>query len=437
MRAKPSRRRSSFGAEYAHQIEVMPVAKLRARANARTHSAEQVETIAKAIDEFSWINPVVVDEQGFVLAGYGRVLAAKLRGRETVPCLRVAHLTEKQKRAYMLADNRIAELAGWAPEILKLELGALREDFDLSIAGFSPADVTGWLGPMETPGGDPDAAPEAPPEEKAVSRRGDVWLLEGHRIMCGDCTQPLDIERLFAGTRPEAIVTDPPYCSGGFQEAGRMQGSIGTKRKVMTDKGAREYTPEIANDRLSTRGYIALMKAALGQVNATLLYCFTDWRMWINLYDVAESSGYGVRSMIVWDKGSPALGSGWRSQHEIILFASKARIRFSGKVAQGNVVQSKRTGNPLHPTQKPVDLLRKIISTTDMAATWYDPFVGSGSTLVAIHDEGRQGFGMELTAPFADVSVLRLQEHTGKQATLEASGATFEATAAERLTRKR
>jgi DNA modification methylase len=205
------------------------------------------------------------------------------------------------------------------------------------------------------------------------------------------------------------VLTDPPYCSGGFQEAGRSAGSIGTDAQIVR---------QIANDRLSTRGYMALIKAAIGATAIPLAYVFTDWRMWVNLFDVMESSGFGVRNMIVWDKGSPGMGMGWRTQHELVMFASRAAVQFDGHKAQGNVISASCTGNPDHPTQKPVELLSAILEVTDMAKTVYDPFLGSGGTLVSAHRLGRVCYGCELDPKYADV-VLRRAEAEGLTAERE------------------
>jgi len=178
---------------------------------------------------------------------------------------------------------------------------------------------------------------------------------------------------------------------------------------------------------------MALIKAMLLLVDAASAYIFTDWRMWVNLFDVVESSGFGVRNMIVWDKGSPGMGRGWRSQHELILFAVRAKVPFDEhKEAQGNVLAIARTGNPDHPTQKPVELITRILEVSDWANSVYDPFAGSGSVLIAADQTNRSCRSMETSAVFVDVIVRRWQEFTGREATLDSDGRTWNAIAAER-----
>ena len=242
------------------------------------------------------------------------------------------------------------------------------------------------------------------------TRKGDMWVLGPHRLLVGSATVPGDVDRLLGDDHPDLILTDPPYCSGGFQESGRGAGSIGTNAKA---------APQIANDRLSTRGYRALISQTLAAVDVPVAYVFTDWRMWVNLFDVMEGAGYGVRSMIVWDKGSPGMGLGWRAQHELVMFASKAPVGFDRKAsALGNVRTHGRTGNPHHPTQKPVDLLAEILGNTPGKIV-YDPFSGSGSTVLAGAKTGRIVRAMELDPRFADATLDRWVSTPGRSAHLD------------------
>lgn len=234
-----------------------------------------------------------------------------------------------------------------------------------------------------------------------------------HRILCGDSTKKDDVERVMGGEKADMILTDPPYCSGGFQEAGKSSGSVGTRGSEM-----------VANDTLSTRGYSALMKQALGCSRAGVVYIFTDWRMWIHLFDLVESCGFGVRNMIVWDKGSPGMGCGWRMQHELILCGIKVKSPFDPHKAQGNVIQCGRTGNKNHATEKPVELLSTVIKVNDKARSVYDPFLGSGSTLIACEETNRSLYGMELTSKYAQVCIQRWIDFTGRpeDVTIERNG---------------
>lgn len=269
-------------------------------------------------------------------------------------------------------------------------------------------------------GNNPDGAKVVPSEP--TTRRGDLWLLGRHKLLCGDCTVPAEVEALCGDGPPDLVLTDPPYCSGGFQEAGKSAGSVGTEAPHK----------QVANDRLSTRGYMALLKAMFALTPARHAYVFVNWRMWSHLFDVAESSGYGIRSMIVWDKSSPGKGQGWRSQHELILWASKVVPRYGVHV--GNVVQCARTGNDLHTTQKPVELLRKLAEVAGFADPIYDPFGGAGSTIMAAEELGRTCLTMEVDPAYVDVAVRRWQERTGQVATLASCGSTFDRVAKQRRT---
>ena len=206
---------------------------------------------------------------------------------------------------------------------------------------------------------------------------------------------------------PDLLLTDPPYCSGGFQESGKSAGSIGTTAKPK----------QIANDRLSTRGYKALLKEAIRKSGVSFLYCFTDWRMWLNLFDVVESENYGVRHMIVWDKGTPGMGRGWRSQHELIMWATKMTPPYNRKYGgAGNVIQAQRTGNTHNATQKPVSVVGELISNTPFAQVIYDPFAGSGTTILAADQHDRRCLAIDLDPACCDVAVERWEDFTGQKA---------------------
>ena len=247
--------------------------------------------------------------------------------------------------------------------------------------------------------------------EAVISQKGDIWILGRHRVVCGDATNEQDRELLLDGAHPEILLTDPPYCSGGFQESGRVTGSIGSKQ---SDGKGGFTTPTISSDNLSTRGYQVLMKNVLGATDIKVAYIFTDWRMWIYLFDLVEGSGLGVRNMIVWNKQSPGMGNGWRAQHELIMFAHRTKPKWDNHKGYGNVLEATRSGNELHPTQKPVEILEKLLDNTQWAEGVLDTFGGSGTTLIAAESVGQQAFLMEMEPAFVDTIVRRYIRATGK-----------------------
>lgn len=369
--------------------------------NARLHPQDQIDKIVNSINEFGFITPVIIDEDNTILVGHGRTQAAKQAGITQVPYRRITNLTDEQKRAYILADNKLSDIAEWDEELLQIELDKI--NLDMTAFGFEEFEIDIEEEKAEIV---EDEIPEAPAEPKA--KAGNIYKLGKHRLMCGDSTDADHVKQLFDGVQPFAIVTDPPYCSGGFQEAGKRSGSIGTRDKIM-----------IANDTLSTRGYMALIKSvikAAGDVG--IVYAFTDWRMYINLFDTMESSGFGMRNMIVWNKGSAGMGVGWRAQHELCIMASRSAQKFNPHKAQGNVITCNRTGNVNHPTEKPVELISKIIDVTDFAEEIYDPFSGSGTTLIACEQLGRTCYAMEIDPQYVDVIIKRWENLTGLKAEL-------------------
>lgn len=211
--------------------------------NARLHPADQIEKIKNSIKEFGFITPVIIDENNMILVGHSRTQAAKELGIERLPYRRIDNLTDEQKRAYILADNKLSDLAEWDEDLLQIELEKI--ELDMTDFGFEEFNIE-----IEKPEIKEDEIPETPAEPK--SKLGEVYKLGKHRLMCGDSTDPEQVKKLFDGVQPFCIVTDPPYCSGGFQEAGKRSGSIGTRDNIM-----------IANDTLSTRGYMALIKSVI------------------------------------------------------------------------------------------------------------------------------------------------------------------------------
>ena len=367
--------------------------------NSRTHSEEQVTQIAASIKEFGFLNPVIVDGEKGIIAGHGRVMAAKKLGMTELPAVEASHLTDAQRRAYIIADNKLALNAGWDDEMLRVEFAELTEaGFDLDLTGFS-LDEIGALQIEEIPPGltDEDAVPDVP--VTPVTVEGDVWLLGRHRLMCGDSTSIDAVERLMDGAKPDLIHTDPPYGMNAVTKSSVLKKNYGTD--IMGDD-----SPDVAKDAFS------------------LIY---------GLYPDAKQIWWGANyycsalpdseCWLVWDKNN-----GGSDQTDCEL----AWANFRSVVRQFTMASEKK--NRVHPTQKPVALMEWIINRFNLSAnTIADFFGGSGSTLIAAEKHGIQSFIMEFDPKFADVIIKRWQDFTGKTATLEATGETFEVLSNVRL----
>lgn len=374
------------------------------------------DAITSSVRDLGLYRPVIVQAStGHVLAGNHLFRGLQALGATQIP-VTVLDVDDTRAAAIVARDNITSTRGGFDDT----ELLALLADDDVrDLSGYDDDEYAALLAASTPPPPPSDVDPDEVPEDLAapaprISQPGDVWHLGPHRLLCGDATDKAAVAALCEGYDPQrtVLLTDPPYCSGGFQESGKSVGSIGTVRTV---NGKRVATPTIRNDKLSTRGYQALLTSAVQAAPAECAYLFTDWKMWSYLFDVVEAQGHRVRSMIVWDKGSPALGAGWRGQHELLMFASRGSWRFKtkGVPAVGNVLTHKRTGNPLHPTQKPVDLIRRIMVVMKGADLFYDPFGGSGTTLIAAHEEGVPARLVELDEGYCDVICRRYQHHTG------------------------
>lgn len=397
--------------------------------NSRTHSDAQVAQIAASIREFGWTNPILVDTDGTIIAGHGRVMAARKLGEQQVPVITLGHMTDAQRRAYVIADNQLAMNAGWDAEMLKVEIAELADaDFDLSLLGFDDKVLAG-LTAEETDGlTDDDAVPEPP--AIPATMLGDVWVLGNHRLMCGDSTSIDAVERLMSGERADMIFTDPPY--GMSYGGGRAAGS--------TKKGALvKAHGMIINDDLQGDSLIALIRDAIATSTACMkeggaLYaCFT-WRTYAEFEAGLKSCGHKVKTCIVWDKKSIGLGnSNYRPQHEFIFYCGG---QWYGDKSQSDVWYMSRgsTGEYVHPTQKPVELIVRALNNSSKSGdVVIDCFGGSGSTLIACEKNGRYSRLMELDPKYCDVIVKRWQDFTGQQATLEGDGRTFAEVADGRL----
>lgn len=385
--------------------------------NPNKHPDAQIQLLGRIIRQTGWRQPITISKRsGFIVKGHGRLLAARLEGMKEAPVDYQNYTNEAEEYADLVADNRIAELAETDNKLLAdifadIDTG----EIPMELTGYTEDEVeslvTALSEALHNDLSEPDDIPETPEAEAVISQKGDLWILGRHRVVCGDATNEHDRELLLDGAHPEILLTDPPYCSGGFQESGRATGSIGSKQ---SDGKGGFTTPTISSDNLSTRGYQVLMKNVLGATDIKVAYIFTDWRMWIYLFDLVESSGLGVRNMIVWNKKSPGMGNGWRAQHELIMFAHRTKPKWDNHKGYSNVLEATRSGNELHPTQKPVEILEKLLDNTQWAEGALDTFGGSGTTLIAAESVGQQAFLMEMEPAFVDTIVRRYIRTTGK-----------------------
>lgn len=367
--------------------------------NWRRHPENQIDAMAGVLDDIGWIQDVIINQRtGRLVDGHLRVDIAIKNSEQSIP-VKYVDLSEEEEETALLTLDPISAMAEADKELLENLMASVSSD---SEAVNKMMDDLAKEHKIATTEEAVEDDYEPPAEIKTDIKRGDLILLGRHRLLCGDATNADDVERLIEGKKADMLLTDPPYCSGGFQEAGKKSGSIGTRGTEM-----------ISNDTLSTRGYQSLIKSVLNNVDVGVIYIFTDWRMWINLFDISESSGYGVRNMIVWDKGTPGMGVGWRSQHELILCGVKVTSPFSREKAQGNVIQCNRTGNINHPTEKPVELITKIFDVNDICHSVYDPFLGSGTTLIAAEQLDRTCYGMEISPQYCEVICQRFEKATG------------------------
>lgn len=386
--------------------------------NPNTHPDAQIQALGRIIRQTGWRQPITVSRRsGFIVKGHGRLSAALLEGLAAAPVEYQNYTSEAEEYADLVADNRIAELA----EIDNKMLADIFADIDtgeipLELTGFTENEVEGLIAAiseaLHSDLQEPDQIPEVPEPDETITQKGDLWILGRHRVVCGNSTSKSDMERLLNGESPEILLTDPPYCSGGFQESGKSNGSIGTKRK---GENGKKITPTISSDTLSTRGYTVLMKAVLDLSPVKVAYIFTDWRMWTYLFDIVEAAGLGVRNMLVWNKQSPGMGNGWRAQRELVMFAHHTKPKWDNHKGYGNVIEATRSGNELHPTQKPVEILEKLLDNTGWAEGVLDTFGGSGTTLIAAESAGQTAYLMEMEPAFVDVIVKRYIRATGNK----------------------
>lgn len=392
--------------------------------NPNDHDEASVEAIASSLAEYGQQRPVVVTPELMVVAGEGTCRALSKLGCDRAWVVE-SDLDEEGLAGFSIADNATAERSQWNAERLARRLQFLRDaGADLGPTALSGEQLRGAAEVIEREsGGDGATGPKrsAPVGSGASGERADtveyarecqarwgveagqVWGLGEHLVACRDSREIGDLVGLITGPDGHVVATDPPYCSGGFQEAGRASGTWG----------------EVASDSLSSRGYSALMRSVMEGVRPSAAYVFTDWRMWVSLFDVVESCGLPVRAMIVWNKGAPGLGGLWRTQHELVMFSAReGSKRQAGMPAIGNVLDFPRTGNNHHYTEKPVELLAAILGNDESSprgkAPVIDPFGGSGTTLLACEQLGRRCLSVDVEPLCVAVTLSRWEKATGK-----------------------
>jgi DNA modification methylase len=399
--------------------ELIPYAR-----NPRTHSDGQVAQIAASIREFGWTNPVLVDGEDGIIAGHGRVLAARKLGLDQVPVIELAHMSEAQKRAYVLADNQLALNAGWDEALLRIELTDLETlGVDLGLIGFGAGELERLLAGNSREGlTDDDAAPDLP--EKPVTRTGDLWAMGEHRLLCGDATDLAVINLVMSGNLANMTFTDPPYnVDYGSSAKDKLRGN---KRKIL-------------NDDLGA-GFEAFLQAACGTIlsvtKGAVYVCMSSSELH-TLQRAFTAAGGKWSTFVIWAKNTFTLGrADYQRQYEPILYGWRdgSDHYWCGARDQGDFwLINKPAKNDLHPTMKPVVLVERAIRNSSRRRdVVLDPFAGSGSTLIACEKAGRQTRLVELDRKYCDVIVRRWQEWSGGTAILDGDGRSFAEIAAAR-----
>lgn len=407
--------------------------------NARTHTDKQIKQIARSIEAFGFTNPILVDETSRIIAGHGRVRAAQQLGIERVPTICLRDLSQEQIRAYVIADNRLAELAGWDDEILGIEFKYMAEleidtSFDLTLTGFEIPEIDLLIQQVDK---------DIPPEEEAttlsvaegpaVTRHGDIWRIGRHRLICGDATCLDSYERLLSGEKAQMVFSDAPYNVP-------IAGHVGGKGAIRHREFAMA-TGEMSSDQFETFLATAFRHAATYSVDGSIHFQCMDWRHISEIVRAGQQSYTELKNICVWTKSNGGMGSLYRSQHEFIFVFKSGAGAHINNVELGKYGRNRtnvwpypgatsfgdgRSDLALHPTVKPQQLVADaILDCSNRGAIILDPFAGSGTTLLAAHQTGRRGFGIELDEKYCDVALRRLRDATGTEPVHAGTDETF------------
>lgn len=408
--------------------------------NARTHSKAQIEQIAASIEEFGFTNPVLIDEAKTILAGHGRVEAAKLLGLKEVPVVRIEHMSAEQKRAYVIADNQLALNAGWDEALLAMEFEALNElEFDISVIGFEMGEVDRIISNFtEIEHDDADNIPSIA-DGDPVTQIGDVWLIGPHRLICGDATDPVTFDQLLAGAKAQMVFTDPPY---NVPIAGHVSG-LGKK----THKEFAMASGEMSQTEFEAFLHTVFSELARVSDDGAIHYVCMDWRHMREVLAAGDQVYTELKNLCVWAKSKGGMGSLYRSQHELVFVFKSGAGRHINNVSLGkhdrnrtnvwsyagaNAFGATRDADlEMHPTVKPLDLVKDaILDCSDRGGIILDAFAGSGTTLLAAARAGRVGYGIEIDPAYCDV-ILKRFVAVGFEPVLESTGQPFTAQSKE------
>ena len=424
-------------------VEVRDVADLKPYTNnPRTHSSKQIRQIANSIEALGFNNPVLIDDNDGVIAGHGRIEAAKQLGMKRVPAIRLSHMSEAQKRAYIIADNKLAENAGWDSELLSVEvahLSMMELDFDIDVIGFETPEIDIMLD-----AGQPAAEPPipTPSDGPCVSQPGDLWLLGTHRLYCGDALNSCSYDALLAGERAATVVTDPPYNV-------LVNGHVCGKGAVKHDE-FKMASGEMSDEEFA-QFLLKLCKLLVAySVDGSVHFICMDWRHIRNLLNAGAITFTELLNLCVWNKTNGGMGSLYRSKHELVAVFRNGSASHTNNVELGRFGRNRTNvwdyagvnafskdryaALSMHPTVKPIAMVADaILDVTPRNGLVLDPFSGSGTTIMAGEQTGRRVAAMELDPKYVDVAIRRFESATVVEAVLAETGETFAEVAARRI----
>lgn len=439
LKTKPKNSETSLAVVYHSASDLLPY-----KNNPRTHSSKQVQQLVRSIEQFGFTNPILVDAERNIIAGHGRLLAAKQLGMDQIPTIRLDHMTEAQKKAYIIADNKLAENAGWDQDLLALEIKYISEldiSFDLTVLGFEMPELDIFLSDEAI---DEEEEPVAAPSGPVISQLGDKWLLGRHVLICADATKAASFEQLLGDERPEIVFTDPPY---NVKVNGHICG-----------KGTQHEEFVMATGEMSETEFTKFLSDVLSQLvnftsDGSLHYICMDWR---HMRELLAAGGHykELKNLCIWNKTNGGMGSFYRSKHELVFVFKNGTAPHTNNVSLGkygryrtnvwdyagvNTFKNDREAElEMHPTVKPVKMIADaILDASQRNGLILDCFGGSGSTLIAAEQTQRIARLLELDPKYVDVTIRRFEKTTGQKARLEGTGQSFKEVESQRLAERK